>query len=252
MSTQVSLYLHLTQEARRRHAEQTGRVLPVRSKFLIDLASPTPEERATILAVFAPTAQGELDGCSFGEDVSRVPLTTGDWLAVAAEVAAMRRAKEAEKEREAAERGEREARQRTQAEASEAQKRAAKEARAAERRAWISEHGSDFLQRAVAAGYNCQRRYVEERCHLELPGFELDWKNTAKWMDRSCPSEAGFALSLTLQERGLGARVVWLTRPLYAENGDDDRYDESEECEAVVVEGSLGQYLAVLTEPYSA
>ena len=116
--------------------------------------------------------------------------------------------------------------------------RADKDALAAARRDWVETHGSDFLKKAVAAGYDCQRRYVTERAALELPGFAVDFDDNASWKSRSCPSEAALELALSLA--AFGAEVVWLTD---APNADAEPYFEP--CEAVAVCGYLGKYGAV-------
>lgn len=111
----------------------------------------------------------------------------------------------------------------------------------AERAAWIAAHGSDFLGCAVAAGYDCQRRYVTERAALELPGFTPDWGNKATWRSRSCPSESTLMQALALREAGHDAVVVWLTRDVDGE----DLYREDAH-EAIVVEGYLGSYTLIM------
>lgn len=126
---------------------------------------------------------------------------------------------------------EREARQKAEAEA-------AKQKFESERLEWIKQYGSDHLQRAVAAGYNCLRKYVEERAALEFPGFEVDFDDKADWSSRSCPSEA--ALDIAEQYSEQGAEVVWLKEPA---NPREYCYpDEFESCEAVLIPKFLGRY----------
>lgn len=101
----------------------------------------------------------------------------------------------------------------------EAAKEAAKEAGEAEKAAWIAAHGSAHLQRASAAGYDCQRKYVTERAALEFPGYTVDFANNAAWRSRSCPSEAALDEALRV-----GGEVVWLTTPPRPGNADDDDF----------------------------
>ena len=110
--------------------------------------------------------------------------------------------------------------------------REAKAQREAEKLAWVHAHGSAFLQQAVSAGYDCQRRYVEERAAHEHPGFVVDWEDRAEWRSRSCPSEAALALALAV-----GGDVVWLTRAPV-----DEPEEYWEPGEAVVLRGYLGAY----------
>lgn len=113
----------------------------------------------------------------------------------------------------------------------------AREAQAqADRAAWVTAHGSDYLKKAVNAGYDCQRLYVTERAAMEHPAYVVDYQDTARWNDRSCPSEA--ALDEALRVNG---EVVWLTNHPADE---DDR-----QCEAVVIRGYLGQYDLIRTYP---
>lgn len=109
------------------------------------------------------------------------------------------------------------------------------ERRREEREAWIAAHGSDYLKRAIAAGYNCQRRYVIERAAIEHPGAVVDCQDAAEWKSRSCPSEA----ALDLAERVKG-QVVWLTQPPMAHKDESDEFFEA--CEAVAVRGFLGKH----------
>ena len=124
-----------------------------------------------------------------------------------------------------------------------ADRAAEKEKEEAERLAWIETHGSDYLQRAVKLGYNCQRQYVTERVTKEFPGYALDFDNNANWKNRSCPSMAALEEVERLIEAGHDAKVVWLTEPTY-EITDEEYYAEGpfEPCEAVAVIDYLGKY----------
>lgn len=117
---------------------------------------------------------------------------------------------------------------------------ATRQARVAERATWIAEHGSDFLRRAVEAGYDCQRRYVRERAAVELPLFLVDFDGHAEWSNRSCPSEQALDRALALRAAGLDATVVWLKM-----DPDHLLSDDTEPREAIVIEGYLGRYTLV-------
>lgn len=124
--------------------------------------------------------------------------------------------------------------------------KAAKEAREAERVAWITEHGSDYLRRATKLGYNCQRQYVAERAALELPDFQVDFDSQAAWKSRSCPSLEALNEVERLIETGHKAEVVWLTYIKPDDDEDDDwNDDEFEACEAIVIHNYLSRYTLV-------
>lgn len=110
-----------------------------------------------------------------------------------------------------------------------------------ERLDWINANGSDFLKRAVAVGYDCQRRYVTERAAIDHPGAVVDFEGHADWKNRSCPSEAAFELA-----EEVSGTVVWLTDEPRATKIDEYAYPEPfEEQEAVVVSNYLGKYVVV-------
>jgi hypothetical protein len=131
----------------------------------------------------------------------------------------------AEKERRAAEEA---ARRKEEEEKTAAEKKAAAE----EKAAWIRAHGSDFLKRAYALGYDCQRQYVTERAEMEVPGSQVDFNDVLAWKSRSCPSEEALEMVEELISKGYNAEVVWLT----------DAPDLDEPCEAVVIHNYLGKY----------
>ena len=125
---------------------------------------------------------------------------------------------------------------------------AEKAQREQEKADWITAHGSDYLKRATALDYNCQRQYVTERAEQEIPGYLLDFDEDAVWKDRSCPSEEALADAEALIGAGHDAKVVWLTRmPMRALYGDEDYSfdDEPDPREAIVVSGYLGKYTLV-------
>jgi hypothetical protein len=115
--------------------------------------------------------------------------------------------------------------------------------READRSVWIAEHGSDYLKRATAQGYDCQRRYITERAELEHPGYMVDFDSRAAWKDRTCPSET----ALDLAEKDHGS-VVWLTDPPFPPY-DPENGETWEPCEAVVID-FLGYDLIRIFRPY--
>lgn len=110
---------------------------------------------------------------------------------------------------------------------------AEKAQRETEKAAWIAEHGSEHLRQAFAAGYNSQRRYVQERAALEYPGYAIDFDDNAGWKARSFPSEAALAEALRVK-----GEVVWLTSGVER----SEEWEEFTEREAVVITGYLGKY----------
>lgn len=136
-----------------------------------------------------------------------------------------REAREAEEKRIAqdAEKAEREATQRAESEAARAEKLA-----------WIEAHGSERLQKGIAAGYHCQKIYVTERGNADLgSGYELDYNAKIERKDRSCPTLEALNEAERLTETGIKAKVVWLPRG--TETEDEDGYYDCEwtSCEAV-------------------
>lgn len=120
--------------------------------------------------------------------------------------------------------------QRADAQAFLASEQEKKEALLADRLAWIEEHASEFLRDAVAAGYDCKRRYIEERAAAEHPDYAVDMEDAAAWRPRSCPSPEAFA-----EAKRVGGTVVWLTSPPY-EFEDFEEQENWEEREAVAIE----------------
>lgn len=110
------------------------------------------------------------------------------------------------------------------------------------REAWVTEHGSEHLRKAYAAGYNCQRMYATERAALEHPSYFLDFDGNAEWKSRSCPS-----LDALNEAERVHGTVVWLTAaPVDAERAEEvaeEDYDYVfEPCEAVVIKSYMGRY----------
>jgi hypothetical protein len=121
--------------------------------------------------------------------------------------------------------------------------KAERERREQERTEWIAAHGSEYLRRATALKYDCQRRYVAERAALELSDYEVDFDNNASWKSRACPSEEALAEVEELIQQGYNVEVVWLTKPV--QEPEYDYEDSFEQCEAIAVHEYLGKYDAV-------
>ena len=118
--------------------------------------------------------------------------------------------------------------------------KAEREQRKKEKVAWAAAHGSDYLKRCVALGYDCQRRYVIERAALEFPDYTVDFDGLARWKDRACPSEEALAEVARLIEQGHDAICVWATSPPYKMDNED--WADWDDGEAIVVHGYLGKY----------
>lgn len=103
---------------------------------------------------------------------------------------------------------------------------------------WITQNGSEYLKECLTLGYDCQRRYVEERTAIEFPDFDIDFNDNAGWENRNCPSME--ALQEVKELIGFDAKIVWLTAPVNKENYDYD--NEFEPCEAIVIRNYLGKY----------
>lgn len=91
--------------------------------------------------------------------------------------------------------------QRLHTERQDAQRRQ-QEAAEADRRGWITAHGSERLQRATAAGYGCSRLYATERAALEHPEYKLE-PNEYDWDTHPCPS-----LEALAEAERVGGRVI--------------------------------------------
>ena len=113
-------------------------------------------------------------------------------------------------------------------------KRAAKHAA---RLAWAEEHGSDRLKRGLRAGHDCARLYYQERAAVEYPGYVYDHDDSASWNARACPSAAALDEldAVKAAHPGVTIKIVWLTTPPAS---GDERDEEWQECEAVVVDDS--------------
>jgi hypothetical protein len=113
--------------------------------------------------------------------------------------------------------------------------KAIKEQREADKLAWVAAHGSQHLRDCIAAGYDCQTRYLQERRDLEAPGYEIDIKNQCAWKARSCPTPEALA-----EATRVGGRVVWATKLVEWTSSQYIVFRTSNEV--VVIEGWLGQY----------
>lgn len=153
---------------------------------------------------------------------------------VKAKIERERPAREAKEAREAEEkRIAKEARDAKEAER-ESTENAEREAAKAGKLAWIEAHGSERLQKGIAAGYHCQKIYVGERGNTDLgSGYTLDYDSDIETKARSCPSLEALNEAERLTEAGIKAKVVWL--PHGTELADEDDYCDSEPsgCEAV-------------------
>lgn len=122
---------------------------------------------------------------------------------------------------------------------------------AADRLAWATAHGSDQLRRGMERGHDCGRLYVIERAAVEAAGYVVDYEDSAKWKQRSCPSTAALDEADRVQALGLGlVEIVWLTDPAQdrkLSEADDEYnyYNPFEPCEAVVVREYLDRYVLV-------
>lgn len=118
----------------------------------------------------------------------------------------------------------------------EAAKAARDAAALAARDAWLREHGQTAILAKLAAGYNCAgairaavRRLVTEQVEALAQGVRVldaaDECTSCK--DRSCPSDAAFALEQAADAAGLDAGVVWATwEPAEDAYGEDPRHAE--------------------------
>jgi len=112
------------------------------------------------------------------------------------------------------------------------------EKREIEKANWIEQFGSDHLQRAFKLGHNSQRKYVIERCNMELPEFSVDFNDKITWQDRSFPSLEAIEQVEKLIKQGYKAEIVWLTHP----DIDLELDEEWEKCEAILIRNYLGKY----------
>lgn len=87
-------------------------------------------------------------------------------------------------------------------------------------REWITAHGSPRLQKALAAGVDVERPYLQERVATSLPGFRLDWGDDAT-LDDGYPSEDALDEAEALRSQGHNAEALICTSwP------DEDGYDQ--------------------------
>lgn len=117
-------------------------------------------------------------------------------------------------------------------------------ARMYERTRWITNYGTPHLKRAIAAGYDVEKLYVNARAAQEFPGYTIDFGDTAVWQERQSPSEAAL-----IEADRIGGRVVWLIGPATqsdkAGNAADDAASAFSPGEAVVVEQFASCYVLV-------
>ena len=223
-----------------------------RGNTVIDLAKALVN-KVYVLNAFEPYIYREARNTSFDEPQSAEQLITFE-KERQARIAAQEKALQPELEKALAKAAEEKARRKAENEQQEKERAALEAVRAAEkerqeveRLAWISENGSDYLQRAVKLGYNCQRQYVTERAKKEFPYYTVDFDQDAYWKDRACPSPEALEEVERLIQQGHDAKVVWLTAPVREPGeGDKDDWDYYEDpfepCEAVVIIDYLGKY----------
>ncbi|MEM2961339.1 MAG: hypothetical protein QXU67_07010 [Candidatus Bathyarchaeia archaeon] len=117
-----------------------------------------------------------------------------------------------------------------------AEMQAARAKREKERLDWINKYGSEGLKERTRRGYNCVRRYIEERLKMELPGWVPEkWDEKPKWtlVERSCPSDTALAAEDAAKKAGYEARTWWAKWPA-------DEEHEEEEGEVVVIDDYHG------------
>jgi hypothetical protein len=128
-------------------------------------------------------------------------------------------------------------------------------AREEQKAGWIVTAGSSRLQRAFAAGFDCQRLYVLERAAAEFSPFTVDFNDAAGWKPCVCPTEDALELLDTWSQYATAhgfnkPNIVWLTAAPSAElpsdSSDEDYEKPFRECEALVVLDYLGKYDLVL------
>jgi hypothetical protein len=149
-----------------------------------------------------------------------------------------------------------EAKEKQEKEEEELERQAAQERFNTEMQWWVAENGSPRLRAAVEGGYRSNTTYAIERAASELPGFWIDTAGDIEWGQRTDPSIEALDLVQAVQERAirplnlhLDPRIIWLTE---APRALDQYLEEKEEeegfepQEAILVEGYLGRYDAVL------
>lgn len=116
-------------------------------------------------------------------------------------------------------------------EAKEREIAAAKTAMLAKRDAWLTANGGETILAKIAAGYDCagavralvRAQAVEKILALGESLRVLDEADECSdCRDRSCPSDAAFALEQAAQAAGFGAEVVWATWSAEATGDEED------------------------------
>ena len=117
-------------------------------------------------------------------------------------------------------------------------KKAEAEAIERARAAWITEHGSEHLKRAWAAGYYCTHRFYTEYAARKYPDAILDFNEHAEIAKRSYPTVKALNLRDKLLNKRYVAKIeiVWLKNfPLNEVSNFYDREQEFEPCEAIMI-----------------
>ena len=110
--------------------------------------------------------------------------------------------------------------------------------------------GLALLER-LEAGEPMEELFPHLRAAVEAAGYVVDYEDSAKWKQRSCPSTAALDEADRVQALGLGlVEIVWLTDPAQdrkLSEADDEYnyYNPFEPCEAVVVREYLDRYVLV-------
>lgn len=100
---------------------------------------------------------------------------------------------------------------------------------ARDKREWISANGSETLQKGVAQGYNCEKRYFEERLEKEAGADYDTLDNDEEVKSRSCPSAKALAELERAQKIDKNAKIVWVVED-YCDEEAGERFDDSYEA----------------------
>jgi hypothetical protein len=106
---------------------------------------------------------------------------------------------------------------------------------AAERDAWIAQHGSERLKKCVALGYSaeCRGLYRDERLALEAPGYEWDPPGARAYKESEIRNPSAAALDELERQRATypDAALLKIRRPA------DEDDEEPQWQEAIRIDG---------------
>lgn len=102
---------------------------------------------------------------------------------------------------------------------------------------WIRNKGSKYLNQCLDLGYNCKRKYMEERVEKEFPQFEVDFDDNAGWRTRVSPSQEALDEVSYWIEKGFEARIVWLTASIHGDYHDYSTDFEPREAVTIKFKG---------------